>query len=136
MRVVGDLRRTFPKIQFIITTHSPLIVQSLRPGELIDLNDPDTQPDYEYSNRSPEDILEEGMGLEMPQRSHKWQEMYHAAEEYYRLLDEAESSANGKREELRKRLDELMIPYEDNPVLAAYTSFLKQKRLASRVDAE
>ncbi len=137
MRVVDDLKRTFPKIQFIVTTHSPLIIQSLKPDEgdrLIDLNDPDTVPDYEYSGRSPEDILEEGMGIEMPQRSHRWKEMYHAAEEYYELLDKAESADETERLVLREKLDVLMIPYDNNPAYAAYTSFLKQKRIVTGID--
>ena len=37
-RVVERLRQTFPLVQFIVTTHSPFIIQSARPGELIDLN--------------------------------------------------------------------------------------------------
>ena len=36
--VVGDLQKAFPNIQFIGTTHSPFIVQSMNPGEVIDLN--------------------------------------------------------------------------------------------------
>lgn len=32
-RVIEDLRRTFPKIQFFATTHSPFLIQSLRSGE-------------------------------------------------------------------------------------------------------
>jgi predicted ATP-binding protein involved in virulence len=31
-RVVGDLRRAFPKIQFILTTHSPQVIASVEPG--------------------------------------------------------------------------------------------------------
>lgn len=38
-RVVNNLRETFPKIQFITTTHSPFIIQSMPKGELIDLNE-------------------------------------------------------------------------------------------------
>jgi energy-coupling factor transporter ATP-binding protein EcfA2 len=37
-RIVGDLKRTFPKIQFICTTHSPFIVQSLEPNEIWNLD--------------------------------------------------------------------------------------------------
>ncbi len=33
-RIVRDLQRIFPKIQFIATTHSPFILQSLDPGEV------------------------------------------------------------------------------------------------------
>jgi len=36
-RVVADLRRTFPRMQFIATTHSPLIVGGLSPEQIIRL---------------------------------------------------------------------------------------------------
>ena len=36
--VTEKLRRTFPNIQFIATTHSPFVIQALRPGELINLD--------------------------------------------------------------------------------------------------
>jgi predicted ATP-binding protein involved in virulence len=35
---VNDLQKAFPKLQFIATTHSPFIIQSLQPGEVIDLH--------------------------------------------------------------------------------------------------
>ncbi len=35
--IVEDLKRTFPNCQFIITTHSPFIIQSLQAGELFDI---------------------------------------------------------------------------------------------------
>lgn len=31
-RVIGDLRRAFPNLQFIATTHSPQVIASVRPG--------------------------------------------------------------------------------------------------------
>jgi predicted ATP-binding protein involved in virulence len=46
--VIADFKRTFPNIQFIVTTHSPFIVQSLHADEIINLDenqlsqDPDT----------------------------------------------------------------------------------------------
>jgi predicted ATP-binding protein involved in virulence len=53
-KVVDDLKRTFPKIQFIATTHSPFIIQSLKEGELINLDKPEEIEEYE--NKSIEDI--------------------------------------------------------------------------------
>jgi predicted ATP-binding protein involved in virulence len=35
--IIEKFRRTFPRIQFITTTHSPFVIQSLRPGELVNL---------------------------------------------------------------------------------------------------
>ncbi|MDY3745891.1 MAG: AAA family ATPase, partial [Lachnospiraceae bacterium] len=45
-RIVRILKDLFPKIQFICATHSPFIIQSLKPGELIVLDAP---LDEEYS---------------------------------------------------------------------------------------
>lgn len=44
--VVEDLKKAFPNLQFVVTTHSPFIVQSLKSGELINLDRlTDTDPD-------------------------------------------------------------------------------------------
>jgi predicted ATP-binding protein involved in virulence len=122
-RVIDDLRRTFPRVQFFATTHSPFIVQALKPGELIDLD----EQSGDYYQRSIEDIAEDVMGVPMPQRSKRWQDMMKAAEEYYRLLNEPYTTP----EELAERktmLDELIEPFSDNP---AYVAFLKMEREAA-----
>ncbi len=36
--VIGDLKKAFPNLQFVATTHSPFIVQSLQSDELINLD--------------------------------------------------------------------------------------------------
>jgi predicted ATP-binding protein involved in virulence len=126
-RVVEDLRATFPAIQFVATTHSPFIVQSLRDGELINL---DPQPAEEYHDKSIEDIAENVMGVEMPQKSERYLEMMEAAEEYYRVLQEAKEASPERLEELKARLDELTIPYSDDP---AYQAFLKMEREAAGI---
>jgi predicted ATP-binding protein involved in virulence len=101
--IVHKLRASFPNIQFIATTHSPFIIQSLRPGELITL-DPDEFG--EYANRSVEDIAEHVMGVNLPQKSQRYLDMVAAAKEYYGALD-AHDGAVGSEEELRSRLDTL-----------------------------
>ena len=47
-RIVRILKELFPMVQFICATHSPFIIQSLEPGELIAL---DTFLDEEYSGQ-------------------------------------------------------------------------------------
>lgn len=37
-RIVSDLKSAFPKIQFVATTHSPFIVQSLKSNEVWNLD--------------------------------------------------------------------------------------------------
>lgn len=118
--VVEKLRTCFPNIQFIATTHSPFIIQSLRPGELITL---DPEEFGEYANRSVEDIAEHVMGVEVPQKSERYLEMMKAAEEYYRLLRDAPDQA----QEAEERLAELAERFSDDP---AYQAQLKLERAA------
>ena len=129
-RIVEDLQRTFPNIQFFATTHSPFIIQSLRQGKLINLND---TPYSEYEGQSIEDIAEYLMGIELPQYSQRKLSMLKAAEEYYKVLQEAESCVQNdpiRLEKLKERLDELSLPFSDNP---AYHAFLNMERLAKGV---
>ena len=139
-RVVGDLQAAFPKLQFIATTHSPFILQSLDPGEVIDLDhDVALQqietapvgiaapgPGHEFSSRPIEDIVEEVMGVPVPQRSRRYQEMYDAAKEYYRVLRQTQGADERVKVELKARLDELSAPFSEN---VAYHAFLEMERL-------
>ncbi|MFO0608904.1 MAG: AAA family ATPase [Polyangiales bacterium] len=122
-RVVEDLRRTFPRVQFFATTHSPFIIQSLRPGELIDLDQRLTQED---AKGSIEDIAE-GMGVDVPQRSLRFREMVAAAEAYYRALDAVPAAPPEERERLKRELDALSAPFSDDP---AFIAFLNVERAA------
>lgn len=59
MRIVDDLRTAFPKIQFIVTTHSPFIVQSLIKDELINLDELhiELMPNDQTLNKVATDIM-------------------------------------------------------------------------------
>ncbi|RRR70980.1 MAG: AAA family ATPase [Candidatus Viridilinea halotolerans] len=100
-RVVEDLRRTFPRIQFIATTHSPFIIQALRPGELINL---DSKQPVAYADKSIEDIAEQVMDVALPQRGERYQEMMAAAKEYYRVLQAGKHTPPDQVEALKRRL--------------------------------
>jgi len=117
-RVVDDLKKTFPKIQFVATTHSPFIIQSLHEGELINLDKPTETEEYE--NKSIEDITEYVMGVDIPQRSERYQKMMEAAQEYYRVLQDAKDTPPERIEELKTKLDELTMPYSDDPADQAF----------------
>lgn len=121
-REVRDkLLATFPNVQFIATTHSPFIIQSMKPGELINL-DPDEFA--EYSDKSIEDISENVMGVDLPQKSQRYQEMMKAAEEYFTLVRQpAPDRALLAMAELR--LNELSVPFSDDP---AFQALLKLER--------
>lgn len=119
--VVDDLRKAFPRIQFIATTHSPFVVQSMHSDEVINLGGCATM---DYDRKSIEDIVEVAMGVHLPQRSERWQRMYHAAAEFFQKLDGLPHD-DAKRKEALSRLDELSAPFSDDP---AFTAFLARKR--------
>jgi predicted ATP-binding protein involved in virulence len=85
-RVISDLKNTFPNIQFIATTHSPFIIQSLRAKELIIL-DGESARDNPFTKSIP-DIAEEELNLEDVQRSKKFLEMQEVASIYFNLIKE------------------------------------------------
>jgi predicted ATP-binding protein involved in virulence len=127
-RILGDLRRAFPRLQFVVTTHSPFIVQSLEPGQLVNL-DPDARDDVPYADRSPEDIAEQIMGVELPQRSERRQREAEVAKAYYELLDRMPDADPNELAALEAELDELTAPYSDNQ---AFVVFLELKREQAR----
>lgn len=124
-RVIEDLRRTFPKIQFICTTHSPFLIQSLRSGEeLIVL---DGQPTADLANMSVEEIAQGIMGIPNPQVSLRYEKMKGAARHYLETLEEAAKEPEEKLAEFKERLADTIAPYADNP---AFQAFLEMKRAA------
>jgi predicted ATP-binding protein involved in virulence len=128
--VVEALHRTFPKIQFIATTHSPFIIQSLRRklAKLISL-DAEAQIEFdEYDNEPIEDIVEDVMGVEVPQQSDRYQKMEAAAKEYLQLLEDSKNSDSVKLQEIEEKLNQLIRPYSDDP---AYEAFLERKKLVA-----
>ena len=63
--IVNDLKRTFINCQFIITTHSPFIVQALHADELFDINSMEYADEQgNYNGWSIDEIQEEKMGVE------------------------------------------------------------------------
>ena len=121
--VSEKLRSTFPNIQFITTTHSPFIIQALRPGELINL---DPEEFGEYADKSIEDITETVMSVELPQKSERYLKMINAAETYFRLL-RAAGENTAELASAEQRLNELSLPFSDDP---AFQALLKLEREA------
>ena len=124
-RVAADLKRIFPKVQFIVTTHSPFIIQETEEGELIKIDGGkvSTGGGNEYSL---EDVAEYIQGVKDPAWSNKKMEMYTAAKKYFELLNElTPGKGNGELNKIREELNILGKPYSDN---VAYTAFLEQKR--------
>lgn len=116
--IVDDLKRTFPKIQFIVTTHSPFIVQSLKADEVINL-------DLESVNEDPftksiEEIAEQDMDVDNVKRSKKFIHYQEVAAKYFNLIEEGKNSENDiSTKELKNQLDSLELEFNDDPVYVA-----------------
>jgi predicted ATP-binding protein involved in virulence/Leucine-rich repeat (LRR) protein len=127
-RVVNDLKRAFPGVQFIATSHSPFIVQSLKSVEELIKLDGQMEP-IENIDMSIEDIAEDIMNVHIPQKSKRYLDMMKTAEQYYDLLEEGKSAENDDElKGIKDKLDELSIPFSDDPALQA---FLKMERTAA-----
>ncbi|MEO5831590.1 MAG: AAA family ATPase [Rhodanobacter sp.] len=124
--IVENLRQTFPNIQFILTTHSPFVIQSVREGELVQLDHDEDQP-VEYADRSIEDIAENVMGIDVPQKSQRYADMIEAAERYFEVLRGELPAEENQLAALKMRLDELAEPFSDD---AAFQALLRVERTA------
>lgn len=98
MRVVNDLQKAFPKIQFIASTHAPLVVGSLSKGKIICV---DNNKVYDFSLQYGKDanyILREMGALEMPG------DIKELISKYYTLIQRG-LGISDEAHELRKELD-------------------------------
>lgn len=117
--VVNDLKTAFPNIQFIVTTHSPFIVQSLKSEELIIL-DEQIKKDGDPDMKGIEDIAANEMGVEDVPRSEVFLEMRKVAEEYYALIKQGKTSRTDKETaSLRNKLNELEERFSNDPAFVA-----------------
>ncbi len=123
-KVVNDLKNTFPKIQFVASTHSPFIVQSLKSDELINL---DRKTDLNLQSLGIEEISEGVMGVTHRKSAH-FTEMEEVATEYFELVNKGKATEDAQElEKIKEKLDELLIPFSEDPV---FTAQLKMEKLA------
>lgn len=123
--IVDDLRRTFPQVQFIATTHSPFIIQTLREGELIAL---DAQPIPQTANMSIEAIAKGLMHVDDLSVSPHYREMVDVAKDYLIELQNAPIDDEARLEAFKRRLADKIAPYSDNP---AFQAFLEMERVGA-----
>lgn len=117
-RIVDDLRRTFPGVQFFMTTHSPFIVQSLRAGEVIPLSGP-AHLDVPPYQQGVEDIATGVLGVNDVARSARFLEMKEAAERFVAMLDRQEEGDARTFEAAKRRYLDLASRYADDPAFLA-----------------
>lgn len=123
--VLADLQDAFPKFQFIVTTHSPFIVQSVDTNNIIVL-DTSYIGSESPSNRGIEEIAASAMGMEGMLRSEKYRKKQELADKYYKLVKEGKAG----QKEIEIVRDELNELEQEADLLndPAYSSFLKLNR--------
>jgi predicted ATP-binding protein involved in virulence len=123
--IVDSLRKIFPEIQFIATTHSPFVVQSLRQGELINLDGPALQ---KTENLSIDDIAEKLMGVDDTQKAAHYDTKVAVAKDYLTLVEGAKRERPADLEGFKNLLADKLAPYADDP---AFQAFLELKRIGA-----
>lgn len=120
--VLKSLLNTFPKIQFIVTTHSPFIIQETETGQLFLLENCRLKSVKGASDLSVEDIAEFIQGIDLPQWSTKKKELFELAQDFYKNLSSGRQIS--KADELK--LAEKLKPYSQNP---AFDALIEQEKL-------
>ena len=116
--VLQDLALAFPMIQFIVSTHSPFIVQSLHKYQLFSF-DENVMIECEPYRESLEVITADRMGLEQNIRSKRFQEMQEIAKNYFKSIQKGEED-----KKLLEKLREIEATFSDNP---AYLALLQSE---------
>jgi predicted ATP-binding protein involved in virulence len=122
--VLKSLLDTFPKIQFIVTTHSPFIMQETEKGQLFLLENCELKSVKGASDLSVEDIAEFIQGIDLPQWSVKKKELFEIAKEFYTELSTGKKITYANELSLAEKLK----PYSQNP---AFDAFIEQEKLKS-----
>jgi len=117
-RIVDDLRKAFPNIQFVATTHSPFIVQSISSEQLVNL---DRLSDINPRQLTIQEVVEDVMGTES-EMSHVNISDEQLSEDYLKLLKKDEGM---KSTDISMELSKIELKIADPAVRA----FLKMKRL-------
>lgn len=100
-KIIGDLRKAFPKMQFIVTTHAPLVIGSLTEGKIFSISDSKA---YEFPLQFGNDansILNEMGTAEMDK------DIKDSLNEYF-LLIEADKGKEDKAIGLRAALEKIL----------------------------
>lgn len=107
-RVIQDLKRTFPKIQFIATTHSPQLIGEAEPSEMIRLGGQESQSTAQSFGMDSNWILTHVMSADKRDEGveHKFEKVEQLISSL--KLDEAKAVVNQIRQEIRGNHPELV----------------------------
>ena len=120
-KIIHSLRNTFPNVQFIVTSHSPFLIQETAENQLIILKENSVEKIGSAINLSIEDIAEEIQYVKNPQWSKSRQKMFQVAGKYYQAVKEGTETP-----ELKRKLDEAMLPFAKD---TAFYSIVEQLRI-------
>ncbi len=127
--IVPALLQAFPQLQFVATTHSPFIIQSLSEGVLLDLDD--MELDNQVHNLPLRDIVEGVQKVETSDRSAPYMQKMRRAEDYLSLVEKLATLTDpAERAKLEERLKSMEAQIQD-PGLEA---MMKIERLAKSRD--
>ena len=119
--ILADLQKAFPMMQFMVTTHSPFIVQSVKSHNVITLDG--VKGDSDPDKRNIEDIAVTEMNMDTA-RFPRYEEMVQKAERYYQLVKSGkENTAEAKK--VKEELDQIEEQFSDDP---AYVALLRAER--------
>lgn len=118
--VLADLHEAFPEIQFIVSTHSPFIVQSVESQNIITL---DGAKGSNPTMRSIEDIAVTEMNMDSA-RFPKYRQMVDTAERYYQLIKQGCEDPE-EVSKVKKELEAIEEEFSDDP---AYVALLRSER--------
>lgn len=120
-RVVGDLKKAFPNIQFIVTTHSPFIVQSLSKEELqnLDFMTPENPSDMTLNK-----VVTDVMGVSKL-KSDDFEERYKIAfQQFQQLNKNFDELSMDDYQRVKEAIDKIIVEETNDPI---YKAFLKAK---------
>ena len=134
-RVLTDLTATFPNAQFIVSTHSPPVLTTVRPEQIVELRREDGRivprqfaaPTYATYGAEAGSVLEKIMDVrERPAAEHN--EFVKKLEEYMRLVD----NGRGRSEEAVSLRGELKSLSPRDPALDAAELEMERQEIFAR----
>ncbi|EGR1514143.1 hypothetical protein D6089_20170 [Vibrio vulnificus] len=127
--ILANLEDNFSNIQFIVTTHSPFIVQSLGNHQVLTLDDAKINVEIVPENIGLEDTAEQLLKVKNAVRSEPFLKTVELGKEMFRLQNEQKNhNANSKEyREIEEKIRNLRLKlaknssyYSDNPLVTAY----------------
>ena len=125
-QIVPLLENLFSNCQFIATTHSPFVIQSVRSDSNLVLLD--GQPLAQLGNSGIEKIAKVVMDVKRPDVATRYAEEVELAKSFLQLLDEAELAP---KEKLSAYIDRLAnkLDHAENPAMQAFLELQQASRL-------